>query len=176
MYIGPQAKLILIVCGTIVAIAFGIGLLFGALAPKPVTVPGTRDKTPEFIQTNVDGIPGYESIYVNDYANLLSTNAENNIRQQLIDLYGRNGIEMTVLTIDRRSDYQYFGTNEAFATQVFNTWGIGNAERNDGVLVLVSRYDREMRIELGLGYGNRLNGAAQAVIDDDFLPYFREDK
>ncbi|MEJ6709660.1 MAG: TPM domain-containing protein [Amylibacter sp.] len=28
---------------------------------------------------------------------------------------------------------------------LFNTWGIGNAQRNDGILILVSKGDREMR-------------------------------
>ena len=175
MYIGPKAKLILILCGCIVALAFGVGLLLGTLAESPVDLPQSNEGQPEFAQANSDGIPDYQNVYINDYGNLLSESSEQKIRQNLIDLYDRSGIEMTVLTIGQRADYEYYGTNEAFATELFNTWGIGNAQRNDGVLVLVSRYDRDMRIELGLGYGSRLNSAAQSVIDRHFLPHFRND-
>ncbi|WP_112324091.1 TPM domain-containing protein [Oceanibium sediminis] len=122
------------------------------------------------------GIPGWRDLYVNDYADLLDDDAETRIRAQLEELYEYTGVEMTVLTIARRSDYGFEGTNEAFATRLFNTWGIGNAEANDGVLILVSRFDREMRIELGAGYGSARDDDMQWVIDEYFLPNFRADR
>lgn len=120
-------------------------------------------------------VPGYSEVYVNDYADLLDKGAEDRIRADLIELYDNTGVEMTVLTIERMADYGHGGTIESFATRLFNTWGIGNAQRNDGVLVLVSRFDREMRIELGSGYGFARDGDMMRVIDTVFLPAFRND-
>ena len=40
---------------------------------------------------------------------------------------------------------------EAFATALFNTYGIGNMPKNNGVLLLVAVRDRKARIELGSG-------------------------
>ena len=85
------------------------------------------------------------------------------------------GVEMTVLTIERMMDFGHPGQIEPFATRLFNTWGIGNATRNDGILVLVSRFDRMMRIELGAGYPSSRDGQMKVIIEDDFLPRFRVD-
>ena len=62
------------------------------------------------------------------------------------------------------------------ATGLFNAWGIGDAQRNDGVLILIARYDREMRIEIGRGYGSEWNARMQRVIDTAFLSAFRQDE
>lgn len=124
----------------------------------------------------VDGIPGWVDLYVNDYQNLLDDAAEAALRADLIELYDRTGIEMTVLTISEMIAYGHAGTIEELATKTFNAWGIGNAQRNDGVLVLVSRFDRTIRIEVGAGYGTRLDDPLAVVIANHFLPAFREDK
>jgi uncharacterized protein len=57
---------------------------------------------------------------------------------------------------------------------VFNAWGIGDAERNDGVLILVAKSDRRVRIALGKGYSSRDDQAMQRVIDEEIVPYFQQ--
>jgi len=91
-----------------------------------------------------DGIvvPGYTDVYVNDNAEILNDGAEARIRDVLIGLYDRTGIEMTVLTIDTVRQYGHPGPIEPFATAVFNTWGIGDSATNNGVLILVAKSDR----------------------------------
>lgn len=111
--------------------------------------------------------------YVNDYADLLTPAQEQEIAEKLADLRKNRDIEMTVLTITRRSDYSQTVTNEAFATNLFNRWGIGDRNRNDGVLFLVSRFDRDMRIEVGSGYGRTKDEALKKIIDRVIIPKFR---
>lgn len=111
--------------------------------------------------------------YVNDYADLLTPTQEQEIATKLADLRKNRDIEMTVLTITRRSDYGQTVTNEVFATNLFNRWGIGDRNRNDGVLFLVSRYDRDMRIEVGSGYGRTKDDALKKIIDRVIIPKFR---
>jgi len=111
--------------------------------------------------------------YVNDYADLLTPTQEQEIAAKLADLRKNRDIEMTVLTITRRSDYGQTVTNEAFATNLFNSWGIGDRNRNDGVLFLVSRQDRDMRIEIGSGYGRTKDDAPKKIIDRVIIPKFR---
>jgi len=64
-------------------------------------------------------------------------------------------------------------TNRHF---LFNEWGIGNASRNDGVLLLVARNDRKLRIELGAGYGRTLDSDMKRIIDRTITPAFRNDQ
>ena len=114
-------------------------------------------------------------LYVNDYANLLNETQESELRDVLEELFQARDIEFTVVTIEQLSDYGHTGSIESFATALFNTWGIGDAERNDGLLLLVSRFDRELRIEVGAGYGDTLDGPMQRIINKQIVPYFRLD-
>jgi uncharacterized protein len=56
---------------------------------------------------------------------------------------------------------------------LFNQWGIGSPQRNDGILVLVAVKDRDMRIELGKGFPRAADGTAKSIIDNTMLPQFR---
>ena len=120
--------------------------------------------------------PAHPDVYVNDYAGLLSVSEEAQVRTWLTELYDRKGIEMTVLTLTTMRDFGWSGEIEPYATRLFNTWGIGNAERNDGVLLLVAKADRQMRIEIGAGYDSSWDAKMQEVIDDEILPEFRADR
>lgn len=117
--------------------------------------------------------PVYETTYVNDYAHVVEQGAEQRITAALKSLREETGIEATVLTLYSRQGFEDPGSLEAFATGLFNAWGIGNAETNDGILILVLSEDREMRIELGSGYPSGYNREAQDIVDRIFLPAFR---
>jgi len=169
----------------VVVVGLGIGYLVGTLTRNDATVtpaPGdahsgfaTDLQAEGYPQPGGGVLPGYRDVYVNDYQDLLDDAAEARIRAELIELFDRTGIEMTVLTIQ---NVAMFGTHqqiEPFATALFNAWGIGNATRNDGVLILISRFDREMRIEIGSGYDASWDARMKRVIDTDFIPSFRDD-
>lgn len=119
--------------------------------------------------------PAHERTTVNDYADLLSDADEAALSAQLRQLRRDTGVEMTVLTLEAQAAYAPDMSLERFATGLFNHWGIGNAARNDGVLVLVIADDRAMRVELGEGYGRTWDRVAREVVDDVFLPAFARD-
>jgi uncharacterized protein len=119
--------------------------------------------------------PVYENTFINDYANAIDEDAETRIRRSLEVLRDETGVEATVLTIYTRWGFQTSGSIEEFATGLFNTWGIGNAQKNDGILILVVTEDREMRIELGSGYGTGYNREAGDIIETIFIPAFKVD-
>lgn len=120
------------------------------------------------------GLPDYADVYVNDFANLLDPAEEAQVRTDLTRLHNATGIEAVVVTMARMRDYGHEGEIEPFATRLFNFWGVGDAGRNDGVMMLVARDDRQMRIELGAGYPAAMDAQMQRIIDSDMLPRFRE--
>jgi len=67
-----------------------------------------------------------------------------------------HGVQITLLTIASLSKYDAapFPRIEGFATALFNHWGVGDSEKNNGVLILISHSDRKMRIEIGSGYSS----------------------
>jgi uncharacterized protein len=177
-------RIALYVLAAVIALGLAIGYGVGTVTRSELR---SHLPTGEFIafepsrgdgakQSGAFQVPGYKDVYVNDFADLLDAQAELRIRRDLSELYDQTGIEMTVLTIASMKDYGHSGPIEPFATRLFDTWGIGNADRKDGVLVLVARQDRGMRIELGAGYGRTRDGDMQHVVDRSFLPAFREDR
>lgn len=125
---------------------------------------------------NAKDIPDPITPYVSDYANLIDPETEARIIDRLVNVRKDLDLEMRVVTIESRFDYGDSPSIEEFAKKWFNTWGIGNATRNDGVLVLVSRSDREIRIELGSSYGMIYDDRMGLVIQHHFLPYFVGDE
>jgi uncharacterized protein len=111
---------------------------------------------------------------INDYAGALADADKTTIHSAQTALLRERGAELVVVTINSVDDYDVpEQTIEAFATNLFNSWGIGDRQRNDGVLLLVAIKDRKVRIEVGSGYGDSYNSAMQGVIDEDILPRFR---
>lgn len=117
--------------------------------------------------------PDYTSTTVNDFAGLLPPGEERALSDRLAQLERETGVEMTVVTLPSQNAYAPGMTLEAFATGLFNHWGVGKAATNDGVMVLILLDDRAMRLELGLAYGWDWDRVAQSVLDDAFLPAFR---
>lgn len=117
--------------------------------------------------------PDYQSTTVNDFADLLDPSDEVELSNQLDQLKQDTGVEMTILTLGTQDDYARNLTLEEFATGLFNEWGIGDAVRNDGVLVMVIRDDRAMRIELGEAYGRDWDATTWHIVNHHFLPAFK---
>lgn len=111
---------------------------------------------------------------VSDFADLLPPEAEARVTDLLQAAREETGVHITLATIASQAEYGGSGRFADFATGWFNAWGIGDATRNDGILILVGRDDREMRIVLGDAYDVIWDGRAQRVIDSAMLPAFRE--
>lgn len=122
------------------------------------------------------GYPKPADDYVNDFAGVLNKPDSEAIQKMFKELEKKTGIEAVVVTINSISDYNKTdATLESFATNLFNSWGIGHKKENSGVLLLVAVKDRKCRIELGRGYGRIYDAAMKQVIDENMLPYFKAD-
>ncbi|GMV99855.1 MAG: hypothetical protein AMXMBFR84_09940 [Candidatus Hydrogenedentota bacterium] len=118
--------------------------------------------------------PAFHDSRLNDFAGIIRSEHAEQIRDLAGQLRESTGIQAVVVTIQSIGGY---GTGdpaiEPFATKLFNAWGVGRAERNDGVMLLVSVDDRAVRIEVGSGYGNRLDRLMQGIIDREIIPAFK---
>ncbi|QYK40152.1 MAG: TPM domain-containing protein [Paracoccaceae bacterium] len=121
-------------------------------------------------------VPPPLSDTVNDYADVLPPEVEARLTTGLQAARDETGVHVVVVIIERRAAYGGSDRLDAFAKAWFNSWGIGDATRNDGILILVATQDREVRIALGAGYPAVYDGRAQRVIDTAMLPAFRQDR
>ena len=117
-------------------------------------------------------LPQPLSPYVSDFAGVLDDAAEGRLTAALQALRTDPGVEVAVATLHRRADYGRWDGIEAFAKDLFNLWGIGAANRNDGILIVLAIEDREARIALGAGYPPVWDGRAQRVMDVLMVPRF----
>lgn len=112
--------------------------------------------------------PKADNEYINDFADIIDDDVEKQIYQKLYDVEYYSGVEISVATIDSFRKYSTGAhTWEQFSTGLFNHWGVGNLPENNGVLFLVSKYDRKIRIEVGKGYSEHYNEIMKSIIDNN---------
>ncbi|MEM1042346.1 MAG: TPM domain-containing protein [Bacteroidota bacterium] len=105
-----------------------------------------------------------------DRAEVLDAATEQALADQLEAHEEATSNQVVVLTIPSLEGESV----ERLADEVFNTWGLGQADLDNGVLVLIARDDREMRIEVGYGLeGDLTDAQAGRIIRGDFVPAFR---
>lgn len=115
--------------------------------------------------------PGSPTGFVNDYAQLLSAEQESNLESKLQSYETSNSNEIALVTIPNLGG----DTIENFAVKLFEEWGIGKKNQDNGVLVLVAIEERQMRIEVGYGLEPDLTDAqSHWIIENILVPAFRE--
>ena len=108
--------------------------------------------------------------YVNDYANLLSVDQKNAMEHTLDQNFRNGGWAVAVVTVPDMDGQDV----ETYAHGLFNTWGIGRADKNDGALILLSLNPRKIRIEVGRGIEGDLTDIYCArLIRDQIVPHLK---
>lgn len=109
--------------------------------------------------------------WVADTADILNSSTEAEINRQISGLEAKNGSEIAVVTVPETAPAS---TPKEFATTLFNYWGIGKQEQNNGVLFLISKGDRRVEIETGYGVEGILPDAQiGSIIEQKITPQFK---
>ena len=121
-----------------------------------------KNETPKtFINSNV----------VQDYSKLFSEKEVEKLSKKIIDFEKRSTNQICVYTKDsipKNETILYHATN--LATHL----GVGTKEKNNGLLILISRYDRQIAIATGTGTEKVITDAiAKRIIDKTILPKFK---
>jgi uncharacterized protein len=107
---------------------------------------------------------------VNDYADMLPPEAERRLETLLKELEEKDSTQVAVLTIPSLAG----DSLEDFSMRVAERWKIGRKGFDNGVILIVSRDDRKVRIEVGYGLEGRLTDlTAGRIIRDRIVPEFR---
>ena len=109
--------------------------------------------------------------YANDFANVLTPETESLINKTGAAFEKTDGTQIVVVTIDSLDGQSI----EDYAYDLFNDWGIGTKKDDNGILILISVSDREIRAEIGDGMEGIFNDAKVGrMIDNLAIPYFAE--
>ncbi|MCD6551548.1 YgcG family protein [Thermotoga sp.] len=109
--------------------------------------------------------------YVNDYVGVLDSETVGKIVSVGKELEEKTTAQVVVVIVPSLSGF----TVEEYANCLFREWGIGQKEKNNGVLLLVAMNDRKLRIEVGYGLEGAIpDGKAGRILDEYVIPYFKE--
>ncbi|MCX7679195.1 MAG: TPM domain-containing protein [Spirochaetes bacterium] len=107
---------------------------------------------------------------VNDYAHMISPAMRIQLEEMLAKLEETDSTQIAILTV---TDLQGV-TIEEYSMEVAKKWKIGQKKLNNGVIFLVAKEERKMRIEVGYGLEGRLTDLlAGRILDKEVRPHFR---
>ncbi|EIS6291752.1 YgcG family protein [Escherichia coli] len=110
---------------------------------------------------------------VTDITGTLSTSEQQSLTQQLQDITQKTRAQVAVLIVPSTGD----DSIEQYATRVFDNWRLGDAKRNDGILIIVAWSDRTVRIQVGYGLEEKVTDAlAGDIIRSNMIPAFKQQK
>jgi len=109
------------------------------------------------------------SVY--DQAQMMSGNESKRLEQKLINYSDTTSTQIVVVTINslQGNDIALYGTELA------HKWGIGQKDKDNGILLLVSKEDRRMTIRTGYGMEHLLTDAlSKRIIENIITPAFKQ--
>jgi uncharacterized protein len=108
---------------------------------------------------------------VNDTAGMLSGATITQLEQLLKAHEDSTSNQVVVLTVPDLGGESI----EEFSIKVAETWALGQADKDNGVLLLVARDDRQVRIEVGMGLEGDLTDATSGrIIRNEIVPRFKD--
>lgn len=136
-----------------------LAVLAGLLAPALLAPLAAQPQFPELTGRVVD------------QANILPPETEAQLTAQLAELETTTQRQLVVATVADLGGYDIAD----YGYQLGRAWGLGDASRNDGALLLVAPNERRVRIEVGYGLEGYLTDALSAlIIQNQIIPRFRD--
>src|ERR1051326_8427742 len=105
-----------------------------------------------------------------DQADVMNAQSRSTVEAKLKDLEDKSSIQLVVATVRSLQG----GDIETYANQLFRFWKLGEAKKNNGVLLLVAPSEHKVRIEVGYGLEGTLTDALSSVIiQSAIVPRFK---
>ena len=105
-----------------------------------------------------------------DAANIIPPAVADRITPKLATLESKSGIQLVVATVKSLDGDEI----EPYANALFRAWGLGEKQKNNGVLLLVAPNEHKVRIEVGYGLEGTLTDAlSKIIITNAMAPRFK---
>ena len=111
-----------------------------------------------------------DGTWVTDMPGALRAETVARLNSIIGDLERTNGVEIAVVVVNSLDGLSV----EETAVKLFELWGIGKKSKDNGLLLLWSRGDRRLRVEVGYGLEGALpDGKVGAILDTYVIPKFK---
>jgi len=109
--------------------------------------------------------------FVNDFADVIPSAIERRIEGICYEVREKTGAEIAVVTVKTVGNEYY----AEYANKLFEQWGIGQKDKDNGVMLFQTVQERSFRIEVGYGLEPIIpDGLAGEVRDKYVFPYFKK--
>jgi len=109
------------------------------------------------------------SVY--DNAKMMNDSQVKLLEQKLIRYSDTTSTQIVIITIHSLKGQEI----SMYTTALAHKWGIGQAEKDNGILILVSKDDRKMTIQTGYGVEHLLTDAlSRRIIENIMKPNFKQ--
>lgn len=106
-----------------------------------------------------------------DQAGILTPEQQADLKSKAQALYTQTGRAFAVATVKSLEGYPV----DDYAYRLGRAWGLGEKEKDNGVLLLVAPNDRKVSIATGYGAGAYMTDAMSGIIiREDILPHFKQ--
>jgi len=115
-------------------------------------------------------IPSPTTYFANDFANVISQSTEEKIERLGLQLQEKTTAQVVLVTIESLDGDDI----DSYSNRLFEKWGIGQKDKDNGILILNAVKDRQLRIEVGYGLEGALPDVAAARIRKEQMnPYLQ---
>lgn len=122
------------------------------------------------LAADLQAIPVLSSPVI-DITNTLSSAEQQALAQKLSAFAQEKGSQIALLIVPTTQPEDI----AQYSLRVAEAWQIGRDKEDDGVIILLAKNDRKMRIEVGYGLEGAIPDAiAKRIISDVMAPYFRQ--
>ncbi|ODS35844.1 hypothetical protein BEH94_05680 [Candidatus Altiarchaeales archaeon WOR_SM1_SCG] len=109
--------------------------------------------------------------FVTDTANMIDPFYEEKIEKLCEDIEKDTSVEVAVVTVNSLEGL----TKEQYAVELFEKWGIGKKDRDNGLLILLAKEERVYRVEVGYGLEHVILDAHKGDIGVKIMePHFKK--
>jgi uncharacterized protein len=109
---------------------------------------------------------------VYDLTNTLQSYQIKELEDKLVAYDDSTSNQVVVVMIPTTGNYE----DEEVALEILRKWGVGNKDKNNGVVFLIAKDDRKMRIETGYGMEGAIpDVTAKRIIENEVKPSFKQD-
>lgn len=105
-----------------------------------------------------------DRFFVNDFADVISAEDEERIYQAGVQLFEKTKAQVVAVTVPSLEGMDI----RDFGVQLGREWGVGEKEKDTGVVLILALEERQVRIEVGYGLEGILTDAKTGVILDEY--------
>jgi len=111
--------------------------------------------------------------FVNDFAKVMKAKDADAVESLAAAVKEKTGAELALVTVD---SYAPYATISDYSIALAEAWGVGERNKDNGIILVLAMTEREVRIEVGYGLEGAIpDSVAGRILDTVVIPAFQND-